>query len=130
MNENQHNLIFNQIHSEKQQRNSTLTGKTNIPADALSRPPDADQGKEDNHDVTLLPASKFINVANSHPMITHQQKQGLMELIHDHPTAGHPGRDETIRKAKQHRTWPGINQWMRNMSKAVPPVNRTKSSHI
>ena len=87
-----------------------VPGKTNIPADALSRPPDADQGKEDNHDVTLLPTSQFINVANSQPMTTHQQKQDLMELIHDHPTAGHPGRDETIRKAKQHRTWPGMNQ--------------------
>jgi hypothetical protein len=29
------------------------------------------------------------------------QKRALMPLIHDHPTVGHPGRDETIRKAKK-----------------------------
>jgi hypothetical protein len=29
------------------------------------------------------------------------QKKVLMLLIHDHPTAEHLGRDETIRKAKK-----------------------------
>jgi hypothetical protein len=29
------------------------------------------------------------------------QKRVLMLLTHDHPIAGHPGCDETIRKAKK-----------------------------
>ena len=36
-----------------------IPGKTNIPADALSRPPGADQGKEDNQDITIIPPEKF-----------------------------------------------------------------------
>jgi hypothetical protein len=103
-----------------------VPGKTNIPADALSRPLDADQGKEDNQDITLLPSSKFINVVNSQPTINHRQKQDLMERIHDHPTAGHPGRDETIRKAKQHQTWPGMNQWIAQYVKGCATCQQNK----
>jgi hypothetical protein len=29
------------------------------------------------------------------------QKKVLMKLTHDHPTTGHPGHDETIRKARK-----------------------------
>ena len=37
-----------------------ISGKTNIPADALSRPPGAYQGKEDNQDITLIPPERFL----------------------------------------------------------------------
>ena len=40
-----------------------IPGKTNIPADALSRPPGVDKGKEDNQDITLIPPEKFIIAA-------------------------------------------------------------------
>ena len=36
-----------------------IPGKTNTPPDALSRPPGADQGKEDNQNITMLPQEKF-----------------------------------------------------------------------
>jgi hypothetical protein len=35
-----------------------------------------------------------------------------MELHHNHPTAGHPGRDETIIKMRQHYYWPGMAKWI------------------
>ncbi len=71
--------------------------KINTPADELSQPPNADQGQDDNENQTLLKPELFIKTINSTP--TEATKRQLMALIHDHPTAGHPGRDETIRKA-------------------------------
>src|SRR5712671_3252291 len=35
-------------------------GKTNTSADALSPPPDADQGKDDNHRIAIIPPDRFI----------------------------------------------------------------------
>ena len=39
-------------------------------------------------------------------------KQLCMTITHDHPLAGHPGRDETIRKTKQLTHWDSMNQWI------------------
>jgi hypothetical protein len=36
-----------------------IPGKENGPPDALSRPPGADQGKDDNQNVTIIPPKKF-----------------------------------------------------------------------
>jgi hypothetical protein len=36
----------------------------------------------------------------------------LMELHHNHPTAGHPEQDETITKMLQHYYWPGMAKWI------------------
>ncbi len=71
-----------------------IPGKINTPADELSRPPNSDQGDEDNKDQTLLEPNLFINTTIT--QIPDALKRNLMALIHDHPTAGHPGRDETI----------------------------------
>jgi hypothetical protein len=80
-----------------------IPGKENRPPDALSQPPGADQGKDDNQDVTILPPEKFkINAMN------HQAKgkirvppleevnQGILNLVHNHPTVGHLGWDKTL----------------------------------
>jgi uncharacterized protein len=40
---------------------------------------------------------------------TEEEKRQIMILTHDHPSAGHPGRDETIRKIKQRFKWDGMN---------------------
>jgi RNase H-like domain found in reverse transcriptase len=37
-----------------------IPGKTNVSVDALSRPSDADQDKENNHDVVVIPPEWFI----------------------------------------------------------------------
>src|SRR5712672_2563616 len=39
-------------------------------------------------------------------------KRKLMTYIHDGYTAGHPGRDETIRKAKRFFWWPNMHLWI------------------
>jgi hypothetical protein len=73
----------------------------NVPADALSRPPGVDQGEKDNQQITILVPHHFINAANTEEPPSEDQKRALMLLTHDHPTAGHPSHDETIRKARK-----------------------------
>ena len=86
-----------------------VPGKTNTPPDALSRPPGADKGEADNKDITVLPEDKFVVASTTTttpegkiivpPII--EVKRGIMTLMHNHPTAGHPGRDETIQKTQE-----------------------------
>ena len=40
-----------------------IPGKSHVVADLLSRPPDTDQGKEDNQDITMIPEQAFIWLA-------------------------------------------------------------------
>jgi RNase H-like domain found in reverse transcriptase/Integrase zinc binding domain len=96
-----------------------VPGKTNIPANALSQPPEHDQGQQDNKGITILPPSKFINRILAAPATEEEEEQRrrVMILVHDHPTAGHPGRDETIRKTKKITQWGGMNQWIANYVK-------------
>jgi len=96
-------------HADLQEYNFNILyipGKTNIPLDALSRLPGADKGKNDNKEVVVLPAEKFaIAIAPTQPLIEVPPldlvKRGIMRLIHDHSSAGHLGRDETLRKAQE-----------------------------
>jgi reverse transcriptase-like protein len=67
-----------------------IPGKANTGLDILSRPLNIDQGKEDNQDVTVLPPEKFIRSVTI-DRVSETQKRDLMTLVHDHPTAGHPG---------------------------------------
>jgi len=39
-------------------------------------------------------------------------RRKLMTYVHDGYTAGHPGRDETIRKAKRFFWWPNMRLWI------------------
>ena len=93
-------------HADLQEYNYKILyvpGKMNTPPDALSHPPGADKGEADNKDVVVLPQNKF-TVASATmkpegkiivPPIL-EVKRGIMTLMHDHPTAGHPGRNETL----------------------------------
>ena len=131
----------------------SVAGRTHAAADALSRLPGVDQGKEDNQEVVLIPETTFIRVMDIdstdspetkiveaqnrcselmdrwdtstpilktwhgpednprqaymwHHALTHKLiippddilRRQLMEIWHDHPAAGHPGRDETTRQ--------------------------------
>ncbi len=88
-----------------------IPGKTNTGPDILSRPLNVDQGQGDNQDTTILPPAKFIgHISVSTP--SEMQKRDLMTLVHDHPTAGHPGRDETLRQAQNRLVWKGMKTWI------------------
>ena len=78
-----------------------IPGKTNIPPDALSQPPGADQGKEDNQDITMLPQEKFqISTLAPGEKIQvpplNEVKRAIMRLMHDDPSAGHPGDRKSV----------------------------------
>jgi hypothetical protein len=45
---------------------------------------------------------------------------------HDHATAGHPGHDETIRKAKKLRQWQGMNKWITDYVKGCATCQQNK----
>jgi hypothetical protein len=86
-----------------------ILGKENGPPDALSWQLGADKGQEDNQGVVVILTEKFKISATSHitkkgkvcvPPIE-EVKGGIMHLIHDDPTTGHPGWDETIRKTQE-----------------------------
>jgi RNase H-like domain found in reverse transcriptase/Integrase zinc binding domain len=108
-----------------------IPGKTNVPPDILSRSPDADQGKEDNRDVIIIPDEKFkitnaelegkIKVPNLNEI-----KRGIMRLVHDLPTAGHPGRDETLRKTQEHYYWPHMKEWIADYVKGCAICQQNK----
>ena len=90
-----------------------IPGKENVPPDALSCPPGVDQGKNDNRQQIVIPPEKYkvATITPEQPMTT-EMKRAIMRLVHDHPAAGHLGRDETIRKARAMTTWDGMNDWI------------------
>ncbi len=101
-----------------------IPGKINTPADELSRPPNSDQGNDDNKDQTLLEPKLFVNTTTT--QIPDASKRNLMALIHDHPTAGHPGQDETIRKANEILPWIGMRQWIADYVKGCAICQQNK----
>ena len=107
-----------------------IPGKTNIPSDFLSRPPLADQGKTDNHSVIVIPPEKCrTNILKDNkiqvPPIL-EVKRGIMNLYHDHPLAGHPGCDETIRKVQERYSWPHMTQWITEYVKGCAICQQNK----
>jgi hypothetical protein len=92
----------------------------------LSRPPGVDQGEKDNRQITILPPHRFVNAITIEEEPSEDQKKALMLLTHDHPTTGHPGQDETIRKAKKLQQWKGMNEWIANYVKGCAICQQSK----
>src|SRR6266849_6705911 len=57
----------------------------------------------------------------------HQLRQDMIAYHHDSPTAGHPGRDETIRKVSRNFWWPGMNEWINNFIKGCATCQQNKN---
>ena len=100
-----------------------IPGKTNTVADALSRPPGVDKGDEDNQNVVIIPPHRInaITVPN-----VREIKRAIMVEMHDHPTAGHPGRDETLRRTRAKYSWPGMKDWIADYVKGCATCQQTK----
>ena len=110
-----------------------VPGKTNTPPDTHSCPPGANKGEANNKDVIVLLENKFtIATTTTNPegkIIVPpilEVKRGIMTLMHDHPTAGHPGRDETLRKMQEKYWWPKMKEWIADYVKGCATCQQNK----
>ena len=105
-----------------------IPGKTNVVADALSRPVDVNQGQEDNKDIVVLPHQicTACITATGQTIIPNirELKRAIVSKVHDAPTAGHPGRDKTLQEVQENYWWLGMKKWM---SKDALSVNKWRS---
>jgi hypothetical protein len=108
-----------------------VPGKDNIPSVALFWPSKADHGEADNKNVVVLPKQKFIVVSITAkekiivPPIL-EVKQGIITLMHDHPTAGHPSWDETLQKVQECYWWPKMKDWITEYVKGCAICQQNK----
>jgi hypothetical protein len=109
-----------------------IPGKNNEAADALSRPPRADHGKNDNQGIIMIPPH-HIRTITTHPAYllpipAHDEelKRTIMTLLHDHPTAGHPGRDETLQRTQLRYHWKGMKDWIADYVKGCTTCQQNK----
>ena len=49
-----------------------------------------------------------------------------MTLMHDHPTAGHPGQDETLRRMQEKYWWPKMKSWITDYMKGCATCQQNK----
>ena len=104
-----------------------ILGKDNIPPDALSQLPGVDQGNNDNLAQTVICPEKFkISAVTPNDLITTEMKRAIMLHVHDHPIAGHPGCDKTIRKTRAPTTWEGMNEWITEYIKGCAICQQNK----
>jgi hypothetical protein len=99
--------------------------KTNIPTDELSRPAQADQGKNDNQGIVIIPES-HCSTATTNTEYTEEDKHQLMAWTHNHGTARHLGHNETIWKARAVMQWPGMNAWIMEYVKGCATCQQNK----
>jgi hypothetical protein len=74
-----------------------------------------DQGKEDNQGIIVIPPEKFkaaITTTWNKVLVPplNEVKRGIMNLVHDHPSTGHPGHDKTLRKIQERYYWLGMKE--------------------
>src|SRR5260221_9846853 len=103
-----------------------IPGKTNVPPDALSRPPGANHGDRDNQNIALIPKGRF-QINHTQTDLTTFEKRALMAVYHNHPSARHPGRDETLRQTRKCTQWPGMKQWIGDYVKGRLTCQQTKT---
>ena len=102
-----------------------ISGNTNGPANALLHPPGTDKGENDNQDVVVIPPH-HIRTAITLETPSDQFLRNVLQQLHDHPTAGHPGRDETLRKVRELYQWPKMNQWITDYVRGCATCQQNK----
>jgi hypothetical protein len=113
-----------------------ILGKENTPPDVLSWQPGADKGQEDNQGVVVILAEKFKITMSITSHITpkgkvhvpplDEVKRGIMYLVHDHPSARHPGCDETIWETQERYYWLKMKEWITEYVKGCTTCQQNK----
>ena len=83
--------------------------------------------------VMMLPNSKFVIATTMTsvegrirvPLIL-EVKQGIMAWMHNHPTAGHPGRDKTLQRTQEKYWWPKMKEWIADYVKGCTTCQQNK----
>jgi hypothetical protein len=71
----------------------------------------------------MIPPTNFIGLMTTHSL---DDKRAIMATAHNHPMAGHPGRDETIRNAQKLANWPEMNRWIADYVKGCATCQQNK----
>ena len=94
-------------------------------ADALSRPAGIDKGEDDNKNIVMIPPTR-IRAAITIEKPSNDFLRGIMTQVHNHVTAGHPGRDETLRKTQELYHWPRMKEWIADYVKGCAICQQNK----
>jgi hypothetical protein len=81
--------------------------------------------------VTVLPPEKFkIQTMAGDGKIwvppLEEVKRGILNLVHNHPMVGHPGRDETLWKVQECYYWLGMKEWIAEYVKGCVTCQQNK----
>ena len=87
---------------------------------------------EDTHQLDLVQDEEEQNPSwfRGHQMVVPSEmdlRRRIMDYYHNTPTAGHPGRDETIQATKQQYWWPGMNRWIEDYVRGCAPCQQNKN---
>ena len=112
-----------------------IPGKLHAASDMLSRRPDTNKGEEDNQDLVLLPPKTFVHVADEVLqeatgkiyVSEEHTKKDILARCHDHPTAGHLGRDATYQAVNRTYWWSGMRKWITEYVKGCATCQQNKN---
>ena len=115
-----------------------IPGKLHAAPDMLSRRPNTNKGEEDNQDLVLLPPKTFIRVtdevlqeATGKIYVSEKRtKRDILARCHDHPTAGHPGRDATYQAVNRTYWWSGMKKWITEYVRGCATCQHVMSTRV
>jgi len=99
-------------------------GKSNIPADALSRQESFEKPTE--HESFNLKFEKLNEIADNE--ITEERKLEILRTRHDSLSAGHPGIRKTYHLVAKDFNWPGLRKYVEKYVKSCDVCQRSKSA--
>ena len=90
---------------------------------------DVDQGQQDNKDITIRAQQICVLHTQKGQVIipnVKEVKRVIVSKAHDTPTAGHPGRDETLQKVQQNYWWVRMKKWIEDYIKGCAICQQIK----
>ena len=112
-----------------------ISGKLHTASDMLSRQPDANKEEEDNQDLVLLPPETSICLTEEVMQEATRRiyinedctKRDILKQYHNHPIAGHPGRDATFQAINQTYWWAGMRKRITEYVKGCATCQQNKN---